>query len=213
MGEGERDLVDAVPLYLASLIVTLTAVGAVGVSIPQAAWSPIWVGITVVGHALSLLLRRLRLPAESVFYPVMAIGSVVLIQLCLVGSPLLGLDQPLSQMPIDMATAVLIATLSVLRTFTLTTNASLLFSSVPAITMLALVGSSNPNAEVPLFFGVLILSSLLLTTYEAHLRRVRLTGQAPLPILFLLLPTCSVPLLMAFVALLFPFLVQTVIGP
>jgi transglutaminase-like putative cysteine protease len=194
-------------------VVTLAGVGAVGVTINSAMWTPVWALLAIVGHAVSIALRRLRVPAESVFYPVMVLGAAVVIQLSVSGSPLVGLEVPLSVLTPDMATATVVGALAVLRTFTLLTNGSLVFSPVPSITMLALVGSTNPNAEVPVFFGLLLLGALFLTGYETHLRRLRQTGRPAGPVVTHLLMAWCVALAGGAAALAFPLIIQPVIGP
>jgi transglutaminase-like putative cysteine protease len=210
---GDQDLRAALPLYAASLAVTLAGIGAVGVTISETAWTPVWALLALLGHGVSLMLRRMRVPSESVFYPVMLLGSAFVLQQTVIGSSLVGMNAGLGSMPVDMATAVVVGALAVVRTFTLLTNASLLFSPVPGITMLALTGSSNPNAEIPLFFVILLLGSLFIVGYEAQVRRVsRISGQSG-PVLFHLLSSWCLTLIVAGAALLFPMVVQPLIGP
>ena len=66
-----RDLLAALPLYAASLVVTLTGIGGVGVTITSTTWLPLWALLAVLGHGVSLVLRYARVSAETVFYPVM----------------------------------------------------------------------------------------------------------------------------------------------
>jgi len=203
----------SLPLYVASLLVTLAGIGAVGVTITEPSWTPFWVFAAVLGHGVSLGLRRFRVSMDTVFWPVILLGSAAVFQLMLVGSPLVGLSERLTSHPIDMATAMTIASLAVVRCFTLLNNGALLFSSVPAISMLALVGSTNPNAEIPLFFVLLMLGSLFASAYEAHLRRAVRPGRVTSPVLFHLLFAWSAVLVAAGAAMLFPLLVQPVLVP
>jgi transglutaminase-like putative cysteine protease len=106
-----------------------------------------------------------------------------------------------------------VAALAVLRSFVLLSNASLLFGIVPTITMLALVGSANLNAEVPLFFGVLILGSLFLCGYEGHLRRASASGRPAGPALPYLLAAWLLTLTAGAIGLVFPLLIQPVLRP
>jgi transglutaminase-like putative cysteine protease len=193
-------------------VVTLAGVGAVGVTVSEPAWTPLWALLTVVGHVVSLQLRRMRVAAEPIFYPVMLLGAAVVLQQALLGSPMVGLETGLAGQSIDMATGLIVAMLAVLRTFTLVTNTSLLFSPVPPITMLALVGSSNPNAEVPLFFGLSVLSSLFITGYEAHLRRMARVGRPPGPVTFHLFAAWGFTLVVAGLGVLFPVIVQPILS-
>jgi len=209
---SDRDLSAALPLYFASLVVTLAGVGAVGVTITSTTWTPIWATLAVVGHLVSLGLRRARVAAESVFYPVMLIGSLLVLQQVVAGGVFAGFDSGMGNQPLDMATASVVGSLAVARTFTLVTNSSLLFSPVPTITMLALVASNNLNAEVPVFFGLFLLASLFTLGYEAHLRRVARTGRAATPVMFHLLTSWVITLAVAGVALLAPVLIQPVLG-
>lgn len=209
---AEREWLASIPLYLASCVVTLAGVGAVGVTVSELGWTPIWAVLTVVGHVISFLLRRKRVSAESIFYPVMILGSAVVFQQALMGSPLVGLQVSLSAQPPDMATAMIIGMLAVIRTFTLVTNTSLLFSPVPSITMLALVGASNPNAEVPVFFGLLLLGSLFLTGYESYLRRVKPGSRTGAGVTLHLLVAWAFTFLVSGAALVFPLLLRPVLA-
>lgn len=208
-----QDLLAALPLYAASLVVTLAGIGAVGVTISLTSWTPVWVFLTILGHGASLWFRKLRLPAELVFYPVMAAGLLLIVSLVTTGNAMLGVEQPLLAMPTDMGTATLVGCLAVIRTFTLVTNGTLLFSPVPAITMLALVGSTNPNAEVPLFFGLLVLGALFTSGYESHLKRAAVVRRQPGAILSHLMIAWFVTLGVSLAALLFPVVVRPVMGP
>lgn len=209
---SDRDLKAALPLYAASLLVTLAGVGAVGVTMNSVTWLPLWSLLAVIGHGVSIALRKARVAPENVFYPVMLFGSVVVLQQTMSAGALGGVDLGLSGQPMDMATASVVGALAVVRCFTLVTDSALVFSPVPTITMLALVGSSNLNAEVPIFFGLFLLSSLFLTGYEAHLRRMRSLNRAGGPPIFHLLMAWAITLAVGVVALLFPLLVQPVLG-
>lgn len=207
-----RELMAALPLYAASLVVTLTGVGGVGVTITSTTWLPLWALLAVLGHGVSLALRYARVSPETVFYPVMLLGSVVVLQQVVGGGTLGGLEIVPAAQSIDMATASVVGALAVIRSFTLVTNSSLLFSPVPAITMLALVGSSNLNAEVPVFFGLFLLSSLFITGYEAHLRRMDRLNRPAGPVLFHLLTSWGMALAVGGAALVFPVLLQPLLG-
>ncbi len=209
----DGDLQQALPLYGASLLVTLAGIGAVGVTVTVESWTGVWVLFTLIGHAVSLFLRSQRVPQDAILYPVMILGTAAAVQLALMGSPLVGLQDGLMAYPIDMATATLVGMIAGIRSFTLVTNGSLLFSPVPAITMLALVGSTNPNAEVPIFFGILVLGSLFSTGFEANLRRAAATSRKPAPPFMFLIAAWVVTLAVSGAALLFPVLIQPVIGP
>jgi len=155
----------ALPLYVASTLVTLAGVGSVGVTATTGSWLTIWSCLVVLGHLASLGLRLIGVQPLPLFFPVMAVGGGLAIRLAMDGSTLIGFDDSMLNLPVDMATSVLLALLATVRTFTLVTNASLLFSIVPVIAMLALVGSSNPNAEVLLFFGLAVLGGLFTSGY------------------------------------------------
>lgn len=211
-GETEQEWLASIPLYLASCMVTLAGVGAVGVTVSEMGWTPIWAILTIIGHAVSFSLRRKRVSPESVFYPVMILGTAVVFQQAIIGSSLVGLQVSLSAQPPDMATALIIGMLAVVRAFTLVTNTSLLFSPVPSITMLALVGASNPNAEVPVFFGLLLLGSLFLLGYEANLRRASVGGRPGAGVTLHLLVAWAFTLVVSGAALVFPLLIRPVLA-
>ncbi len=168
------------PLYAASLVITLAAVGAVGVTISATNWISIWALLAILGHGVSYWLRQMRVPSEAVFYPVMLLGSTVAFQQLVVGSPLTGLDAPIGGLPPDQATAIILGVLAVIRSFTLLTNGSLIFSPVPAIAMMALAGSANLNREIPVYFGLVLLGSVFLTSFDAQFRRAKDGRTSPL---------------------------------
>lgn len=209
---AEQEWLASIPLYLASCVVTLAGVGAVGVTISELGWTPIWATLTLLGHVVSFFLRRKRVSPESVFYPVMILGAAIVFQQALMGSGLVGLQVGLAAQPPDMATAMIIGMLAAVRTFTLVTNTSLLFSPVPSITMLALVGASNPNAEVPVFFGLLLLGSLFLTGYESYLRRMKPGSRSGSGVTLHLLVAWAFTFLVSGAALIFPLLLQPVLA-
>ena len=80
-----KDLREALPLYAASLVVTLAGIGAVGVTLTTSGWMPLWALLAVMGHGASLGLRYARVNPETIFYPVMLFGSVVIVQQSLTG--------------------------------------------------------------------------------------------------------------------------------
>lgn len=201
------------PLYGASMLLTLAGVGAVGSTMGTPSWTTIWSGLTVVGHVISLVLRQRRIQPELAFYPVMVVGIFAVLQQFVTGGPMLGMETGLSAMDHTTATGLLVSSLAVIRSFTLLTNASLLFSPVPAITMLALSGSSNPNTEILIFFGVLILGSLFITGYETSLRRSERTGRPIRSVLAHLLLAWTATLAVSALAALFPLVVQPVVAP
>ncbi len=209
--ERSEDIQAVLPLYVASLMVTLTGVGAVGVTTSPTVWMPVWALLTVIGHAASLYLRWVRAPGEVLFWPIVALGTGFAIQQEIAGSRLVGMETPLLELPPDMATATIVATIGVVRCFTLVSNGTLLFSPVPAISMLALVGSTNPNAEIPLFFGLLVLGSLFITGYEYHLRRTRRRNDTN-PVVFYLLNAWFITLLVLGFAVLSSLAVQPLIA-
>ncbi len=212
-GVALAELRRILPLYIASLVVTLTGVGAVGMTVTSTGWTPLWTGLTVMGHAISLALRLRRVPFEMVFLPVMVLGGAVVLQQLMAGSPLVGLDAPIDTLAPDMAAAAVVGAVAVIRSFTLVTNGALVFSPVPAISMLALIGSTNPNAEIPVFFGLLVLGSLFITGYEGLLRRDRVGVSANNAVLFHLLQAWCVTLLVVAVGFVAANILQPILGP
>ncbi|MFN3652485.1 MAG: DUF4129 domain-containing transglutaminase family protein [Armatimonadota bacterium] len=203
----------ALPLYVASLLVTLAGIGAVGMTLGSSSWLWLWASLAAAGHAASYALRRMSFNYELVFIPVMLVGSAVTIQQLISGGPLASLDgQSALSLPPDLATAVLVSCLSVVRCFTLLKNAALLFSPVPSITMLALAASSNPNPEIPIFFVMTVLGALFLTGYESHLQRAQMARRKPAPAIFHLGAAWTIVLVLSAVGLAFPFLVRPVLS-
>lgn len=205
--------VAAVPLYVASSLVTLAGIGAVGVTVLSPRWTTYWAIFTLLGHLVSFGLRLLGMQPMTLFFPVMTIGAGIMLKLAADGSPLAGMEEQLTNLPLDMATATLLAIVAAVRSYTLVTNGSLLFSAVPAIAMLALVGSSNPNAEILLFFGIAVLGALFTSGYEAHLARSEAAHRRPAPVLLHLLAAWAVVLIVAGMAAAGPYLIQPALSP
>ncbi len=166
------------PLYIASAIVALCGVGAVSSTLSEWEWSQQCILLILVGHAASFTMRLRGVPPLFAYGPV----SVLLLLGILSQSgglrPSLGLPS-LDALPADQGLAVFICWLVAVRSFSLTTDGALLFSAVPTLAMLGLTGSSNPNVEIPILFGVFIFVTIFMVVFEQHLRRIQLSGQRP----------------------------------
>ena len=177
------DLVAAhyLPLYVASALVTLCSAGAVAATVGETGFTQLVVGLTVLGHAASWWLRRRGVSLQALAWPVMLAGTLWLAFNVGTGGTGLGLTAPIASLPTDLIFGVCFAWLAVVRCFTLVSNGALLFSAVPGMALLGLMGSVNLNVEMPVFFALFLFGTIFLVSYEQHLQRSQQTGAAPLP--------------------------------
>lgn len=206
-------LTQSIPLYVASALVTLTGIGAVGSTLTSDRWTLIWSTAVILGHSVSYFARAVGWGGAAGFWPIMACGCAAVVTLSANGHPLSGLDSRLSDLQSDAVVAVLIATIAMVRCFTLFGTGALRFSPVPAITMLALTGSSNVNVEIPVFFTLLLLGSAFLQVYATHLDRAERRGQPVLPLGLQGFAVWVLSVSAAVAGLLFPVAVQPLLGP
>jgi transglutaminase-like putative cysteine protease len=170
-GDGNAEAeADPLPLYVASLIVSLCGIGDVTVTINEPAWSQRCIILAIIGHVVSYVMRRGRVPAQLGYLPVGILGALALIYQVISGHGDLGLSA--GPLPPDMMLAIAICWLIVIRSFGLLTNGALLFSCVPTLATLGLTASANPNSEIPILFGVFLFTTIFMALFEQHLARL-----------------------------------------
>jgi transglutaminase-like putative cysteine protease len=157
------------PLYVASLIVSLCGIGAVSATIADSVWTQRCVFFTCVGHGASYFLRRRNVSHQLLFLATGLVAVIALVYEAFGGRG--SLTAPAAGLPPDMGLASLISWLVVIRSFTLVTNGSLLFSCVPALATLGLTASSNPNSEIPILFCIFVFGTIFMALYEQHVAR------------------------------------------
>lgn len=175
---GDAQTRQSLPLYVASLIVTLSGIIAVSLTIVETEWTQRFIGLVIAGHVAGYLMRGWRVPLVATYLPAAGLLFLSMVSELGLSRAELGLA-PSSHLPPDQSLQLFISWIAVIRSFTLSTNAALLFSCVPTLALLGLAGSSNPNPEIPILFGTFIFATIFMTVYEQHLRRVSLTGREP----------------------------------
>lgn len=170
------------PLYAASLLIQLSLIGAVASTVTEPLWMPLWLGVAILGHAVSWGLRRISVPPYLVYIAV-SIGALVWFGAAVLGSgAVIGISAPLVEMPFDFGLLIIIGSLASLRCFSLMTADTLLFSVVPALAILGLAGSNNPNIEIPIFFILILFAAIFSILYGEHLRRWEKQSRPRLPL-------------------------------
>src|SRR5437867_3932402 len=149
------------PLYAAGLVVTLCGIGAVLSTIDDPSLGTLTVGLTVLGFAVSLVLRLSQVDPNLALYPAFGLGFFLAAQRFITASNLAeAIGGPASHWQPDVALATFLCWLVVLRSFTLLTNYALLFCPVPTIALLGLTGSSNLNTEILVYFMLFLFSTI-----------------------------------------------------
>ncbi|MBI3910052.1 MAG: transglutaminase domain-containing protein [Armatimonadetes bacterium] len=176
------------PLYAASALVTLCGVGAVSVTLTRLPYSQLWIALVLTGHAVSLVLRRIRVDPRIVLLAVLTLAGVWIME----GLPYYRGQTRMARLPTDLQAATILAWLAVFLSFAAIRNASLLFSAVPSLAMLGLMSSNNPNLEMPVFFSLFVFGVIFMTIYEQHLQRVEDVHGVPRPVSWHLLTAAGI---------------------
>jgi hypothetical protein len=134
---------------------------------------PAFIGVTMaltaIGFVTSFIARQQLLKISMIDVP----GSILF---AIIAAITLMNDSPSAIAPIDAldnrqkALSVLITWLVVLRSFTLVTDARVLFCCVPTIALIALVSTMTGEASLVTAFAVFLCSANFLIVHEAYLR-------------------------------------------
>ncbi len=169
-------------LYCASLIATVSALYVMNFSVDQESFSTLTYGVALTGYALSYYLRVQRLSLKTVQTPLVICLGLILFA---VASSDNGLK---IFVPEDLSTDrqrlphFFFLWLTLLQTFTLTSDAALLFLCVPCMTLIALVSTGIMETPVYLAFIVFVGALTFLMIHENYLRSQteKVLGRSPL---------------------------------
>ena len=157
-------------LYLAGLCVTLSGLYAVWSDVDSGVYRAATFLLAAAGCGFSFLARRLRFPTRTLRAMALA-GIAAFFAFALTTRH--GLD---ALLPADAlndrskACLILIAWGATLLTFLLNSDAAVLFSCVPSMSMIALVSTLSPDAPMQNVFLVFVGAATFLMVHENYLR-------------------------------------------
>jgi hypothetical protein len=157
-------------LYLAGLCVTLSGLYAVNFGIEDHSFTMLTYGLAISGYLTSYLMRTCRLPLRALQVP-LVIALICVFFFGLSGDRGIGWLAP-PDVAEDRAKSLqlIFAWLAIIHTFTLTTDAAVLFACVPCMTMIALVSTTTTEPQVQDAFLLFICSATFLMVHENYLR-------------------------------------------
>ena len=157
-------------LYMAGLCVTLSGLYAVCYELESSAYRFAALLIAGVGYAFSFLARRSSLPLRTV----QTVGFAAIAALIVfAASTPRGLNALLpleAQTDHAKAWQILIAWVAIAQTFTLTSDAAVLFACVPSMTLIALVSTLASDLPMQNIFLAFVGAATFLMVHENYLR-------------------------------------------
>lgn len=152
------------PLYLAGLATVLCGLTALNSVLMDKSFATFTGLLLCLGYAVSLTLRRIGYITRLLEAAV--ITAAVLIYVQVIGGKFVNeliIPANAANTP-EMKLASMLLWLEVLRSFTLTSDESVVFSAIPSIVLISLTATGNVNTEVMTTFVIyLVLASYLLT--------------------------------------------------
>ena len=179
--EAERERKPSLWLYLASLIATLATLYAINYSVDQESFGMLTVGVALAGYTVSYYLRTYRQSWQALTLPLAVCLALVVF---FVASTEGGLQMFVPQ---EIATdrqrwiQIGLLWLILFGTFALTSDALLLFLTVPCVALIALIATNVVESVVFYAFLVFIGATTFLMIHENYLRSQteRVLGQTP----------------------------------
>lgn len=157
-------------LYIAGFIVTCTGILAVNISLQDQTFTLAAIVMSATGYITSFLCRTYSVPLRALQFPALAAISVLIYAL-FSNSDAINLFIP-AEVTGDhqLVVQAVVVWIAVLHSFTLSTDASVLFACVPAMTALSIVSVHEPVPAVRYDFMLFIAVSTFLMIHENYLR-------------------------------------------
>jgi transglutaminase-like putative cysteine protease len=160
--ESTADDAISIPLYLAGLSVSLLGIMAVNSSISDTQIGTTTIVLTLLGFVFSIGCRWLQIKPRVVETFMFCVCLFFLFRFLTHSIDLQFFVPPDVSQP-DLVIAVALVWLTVLRSWILTNDDSVIFTAVTSVAMIGLVGASDLNAEMLVyFFGYIICATFLL---------------------------------------------------
>lgn len=168
-------------LYVAGLCVTLAGLYAVNFGVEDQNFVMMTYCVSTIGYVLSYFLRIFRVSLQSIQIPLMVCLGLIFFA-GISSDQGLGWFAPPSILE-DRAKGLqlIFVYMALIHSFTLSTDAAVLFACVPCMTMLALVSTTTSEPQVQNAFLVFIGAATFLMVHENYLRTrsARVVGKNP----------------------------------
>ncbi len=151
-------------LYLAGLLVTLSALYAVNFGLEDAGFALLTYFLATGGYVVSYLLRVRGVSLRGMQVPMLTLLGFFFLLSLLFGQGALASDAPSRNLQIALTWV------AILHSYTLNNNGAVLFACVPGMTMIALVSTSTTEVEAQNAFLVFCCASTFLMVHENYLR-------------------------------------------
>jgi len=153
-------------LYLAGLATALCGLGALNSVLSDAGFAATMGILICLGYTTSITLRGLGYTARFVEIAVIGAAMVVYAQL-IAGEGFSGAAVPLAaQSTPELRLAAMLLWLEVLRSFTLVSDDSVVFSAIPTIALISLSSTSNFNPEMMALFIIYLALAVFLLAHS-----------------------------------------------
>lgn len=157
-------------LYLAGLMVTLSGLYAVNYGIEDSTYSLLTYGLAVAGYITSYVLRLRKISLQSLRVPILIFFGLIFIVAVSNEQGLRWLAPHTDTDDRSRNLQLMLVWLAILHSFSLSSDASVLFACVPCMTMIALVSTARQDNEVQNAFLMFIGSATFLMVHENYLR-------------------------------------------
>ncbi|MCC6442487.1 MAG: transglutaminase domain-containing protein [Armatimonadetes bacterium] len=158
------------PLFVAAYLIVLCGISAINSTLEDPAFTNLTFGLTILGFAVSLFLYRFQANTRMAEWGMLVVAAFyfgyavathrsvsVFMPSAAVGSS-------------DLSLAVFLMWMAVFRSYLLISEDRLLFTCVPTIAILGLIGTNNLNNEIIVYFFVFIIASIFLLMYDNVIR-------------------------------------------
>ncbi len=158
----------SIPLYLSGLAVSILGILAVNSALGDSQFGSTTLVLTALGFVFSIACRWLRIKVHVVE----VLGSCVVVYFVyryLTHSFSFAVFIPPEITQSDLVMAVVLEWLTVVRSWVLTSDESVVFTSVTSIAMIGLVGASNINTELLVYFFAYTVGATFLMLHQNYL--------------------------------------------
>jgi len=162
-------------MYVAGWVVTMTGVWAVGIVIEDQAFMGLAALLCTVGFAVSFTAVRYQVSLATIEMAAAALFAAACLMTVAGGRGIASLAPEAASSDPALSFAAVLTWGVVLRCFTLSSNGRLLFSCVPSIAMLGLMGTMYPEPVLVLLFVVCLSGGCFMAVHENYLRTRRTT--------------------------------------
>jgi hypothetical protein len=166
----ETDDAISIPLYLSGLVVSLLGIIAVNSALSDPQFGSTTLTLTVLGFVFSVACRWLRIKLRALeILGVCILGFFAYRFLTHSFNPSVFVPPETTQG--DLIMAIVLEWLTVVRAWMLLNDESVVFTSVTSIAMIGLVGASNINTELLIYFFVYMIFATFLLLHQTYLVR------------------------------------------